>query len=53
MEDVLFMLKARLVEFATLEQYFAAVLPKAPRADIDPAEFVAYFAEVKKRYLGS
>lgn len=53
LEDVLFMLKARLVEFATLEQYFDAVLPKASRADIDPTEFLAYFAEVKKRYLGS
>ena len=50
LEDVLFMLRAELIEFSALEQYFDAVLPRASRTDIDPKEFQAYFAEVKKRY---
>jgi hypothetical protein len=49
LEDVLFLLNAGLIEFAALEQHFNDVLPAAPKTDIDPKEFRAYFAEVKRR----
>jgi len=52
LEDVLFLLRAGLIEFEELERYFAAVLPAAPAADIDPKEFRIFFAEVRRQYRG-
>ena len=49
LEDVIFMLRERLIEFAELERHFKAILPQAPQADIDPNEFRAYFAEVRRQ----
>jgi hypothetical protein len=50
LEDVLFLLQRRLIEFEALEQYFNAVLPMASKSDIDPKEFRAYLAEIRQRY---
>jgi hypothetical protein len=48
-EDVVFLLRAGVIEFAELERLFGIVLPKAPQADIDRREFRAYFEEVRRR----
>jgi hypothetical protein len=50
MEDVLFLLAVGIIEFAALEEYFNAVLPMAPKTDIAPREFQAFFAEIRRRY---
>jgi Nucleotidyltransferase of unknown function (DUF6036) len=50
LEDVLFMLGSGAIEWTELEQYYHAILPRAPQADIDPKEFQAYFLEVRRRY---
>jgi len=49
LEDVVFMLREHLIEFGELERFFKIVLPQAPRADIVPQEFQAYFEEVRRR----
>ena len=49
LEDVVFMWRERLVEFAELERHFRAVLPRAVQADIIPQEFRDYFDEVRRR----
>jgi hypothetical protein len=49
LEDVLFMLGQRLIEFDELERLFNSILPDAPKADISRAEFSAYFNEVRRR----
>ncbi len=49
LEDVVFMLRERLIEFGELERFFEHILPQAPRADIIPQEFRAYFEEVRRR----
>lgn len=49
LEDVVFMLRERLITFDELERLFAQVLPQAIQADIIPQEFQAYFAELKRR----
>ena len=49
LEDVLFMLDANLIEFVELERLFQAILPDAPKADIDRQEFTTYFEEVRHR----
>ena len=48
-EDVMFLLRERLIEFSELERLFQAVLPDAREADIIPNEFQAYFDEVRRR----
>jgi hypothetical protein len=48
-EDVEFLLRTGVIEFAELERLFGAILPKAPQADIDPKEFRAYFEEIRRR----
>jgi len=50
LEDVLFLLRTDVIEFALLEQFFRSVLPRASQADIDPNEFQAYFLEIRHRY---
>jgi len=49
LEDVEFLLREGLISFEDLERHFHAVLPDAPRADIVPAEFQAYFDQVRRR----
>ena len=49
LEDVVFLLRERLVEFGELERYFEQILPHAPKTDIGPQEFRAYFEEVRRR----
>jgi hypothetical protein len=49
LEDVLFMLRVGAVEWPELEQHYRTILPRAAKADIDPAEFQAYFTEVERR----
>jgi hypothetical protein len=49
LEDVQFLLNQNLIVLGELEGYFQIILPDAPRADIDPQEFQAYFDELKKR----
>jgi hypothetical protein len=49
LEDVVFMLREGLIEFGELERHFGEVLPQSPQADIIPAEFQAYFEEVRRR----
>ncbi len=48
-EDVTFMLREGLIEFGELERHFNAILPDAPKADIDRSEFRAYFEEIRRR----
>ena len=49
LEDVLFMLREGLIEYGDLEGHFNDVLPQAPKADIVPSEFRAYFEEIRRR----
>ena len=49
LEDVVFMLHERLIEFGELERHFNAILPDASKADIDPTEFRGYFEEIRRR----
>jgi hypothetical protein len=49
-EDVLFLLAQKLVDFGELERLHQIILPKAASADIDPKEFQAYFEEVRRRW---
>lgn len=51
-EDVMFLLCERLIEFGELESHFNAVLPDAPKADISPSEFRAHFEEIRRRVAG-
>jgi hypothetical protein len=48
LEDVLFLLKQNLIDWATLETHFNSILPRARSADIDPREFQAYFLTLKR-----
>jgi hypothetical protein len=50
-DDVMFLLQERLIEFSELERLFQAILPDARKADIVPGEFQAYFDEVKRRWV--
>jgi hypothetical protein len=52
-EDVVFMLCEHLIEFAELEYLFEQVLPEAPKADIVPQEFRAYFEELRRQITKS
>ena len=49
LEDVLYLLKAGLIEFRELKRYFGIVLPLAPKTDVNPREFQAYFDEIERR----
>lgn len=51
LDDVMFLLRQRLVRFEELEAYFNAILPDAPKADILPSEFRSYFEEVRRRLV--
>ncbi len=50
LEDVQYLLQAGLIHFEELRRFFAIVLLAAPKADIDPREFQAYFREVEMRF---
>jgi hypothetical protein len=51
-QDVMFLLRERLIEFGELESHFNAVLPDAPKADISPSDFRAHFEEIRRRVAG-
>jgi hypothetical protein len=50
-EDVLFMLEKNLIVFSELERFYQIALPQAASFDIDPKEFRAYFAEIRRRWV--
>jgi hypothetical protein len=50
LDDVLFMLREKLIDLAELEKWFNVVLPQAVQAEIAPQEFHAYFDEVRRRW---
>jgi len=50
LEDVIFMLQAKLIDFDELERLYQIILPEAAKSDIDPKEFRAYFEEVRRRW---
>ena len=50
LEDVVFMLRQGLIEFGELERLFNVILPDAPKAGINRAEFRAYFDEIRRRF---
>jgi hypothetical protein len=49
LDDVMFLLRDRHIEFGELEAHFNAILPDAPKADVLPSEFRGYFEEVRCR----
>ncbi len=49
LEDVMFLLRERLIEFGELERHFNAILPDASKADIVPSELSDYFEEIRRR----
>ena len=49
LEDVMFILHEGMIEFGELECHFNAILPDAPKADIDSNEFRGYFEEIRHR----
>ena len=49
LEDVVFLLRADLIEFVELHRLFDLVYPAAAESNIDPDEFRAYFTEVIRR----
>jgi len=46
LQDVLFMLRQKLIEFKQLEAYVNAALPRAKDFDIDPTEFQQHLEEI-------
>ena len=52
-EDVMFLLRERLIEFEELESLFNAILPDAAKADILPSEFRDHFEEIRRRVAGA
>jgi hypothetical protein len=50
LDDVMFLLRERHIEFEELEAHFDAILPEAPKADILPSEFRDYFEEIRRRH---
>jgi len=49
LDDVMFLLRERLIEFEELEVHFNAILPDAAKADVYPSEFRSYFEEIRLR----
>jgi hypothetical protein len=49
LDDVMFLLRERLIEFGQLEAHFNAILPDALKADVLPSEFRGYFEEIRRR----
>ncbi|MBN1666013.1 MAG: hypothetical protein JW862_02960 [Anaerolineales bacterium] len=49
LEDVVFLIKANLIDLAELQRHFQAVLPRAAQADIIPSEFQQYFQDLLHR----
>jgi hypothetical protein len=50
-EDVLFMLSEKLIEFSELERLYQIILPNIAKFDIDPKEFGTYFFELRRRWV--
>jgi len=51
LDDVMFLLRERLIEFGELESYFNAILPDSAKADVHPREFRSYFEEIRRRLV--
>jgi hypothetical protein len=51
LEDVIFLVKSNLIDFAELQTHFQAVLPRAAQADIIPSEFQQYFQDLMRRLV--
>jgi hypothetical protein len=49
LDDVIFMLRKKLITLNELERLFNLTLPNTTRSAIDPKEFQMYFAEIKRR----
>lgn len=49
MDDVVFLVRAKLIDFSELQKHFQAVLPRAAQADIIPSEFQQYFQDLQRR----
>ncbi|HYE68991.1 MAG TPA: DUF6036 family nucleotidyltransferase [Anaerovoracaceae bacterium] len=49
LEDVVFLLRANLIDLNELQGHFQSVLPRAPQADIIPSEFQQYFQDLLHR----
>jgi hypothetical protein len=49
LEDVVFLLRANLIDLTELQEHFLSVLPRAPQADIIPSEFQQYFQDLLHR----
>ncbi len=50
LEDVIFLLDSKVIEFEALKSRFEDVLPLAHGKDVDPREFRAYFSEIAQRF---
>jgi len=48
-EDVIFLVKSNLIDFAELQKHFRTVLPQAAKVDIIPSEFQQYFQDLLRR----
>jgi hypothetical protein len=51
-EDVLFLLKQKLISFENLEHFFHLILPETSKSDIDRNEFSKYFGELRNLWEG-
>jgi len=49
LDDVVFMLRKKLIAIDELERLFNIILPNSAQTAIDPKDFQVYFAEVKRR----
>jgi hypothetical protein len=49
LEDVVYLIKADLIDLAELQRHFQTILPRAAQADIVPGEFQQYFHDLLKR----
>jgi hypothetical protein len=49
LEDVLYLVKADLIDLNELQRHFQAVLPRAAQADIIPSEFQLYYQDLLRR----
>jgi hypothetical protein len=49
LDDVIFMLREKMITMVELERLFNIILPITAQSTIDPKEFQMYFAEIKRR----
>jgi hypothetical protein len=51
LEDVIFILNEKLIDFDILEKFSQEILPLVTKVDIVPAEFQQHFSEVRRRLV--